>query len=77
MDVAETIDPRRSNVSRRFEPAANRRSTAARSVKLVMPTSMTVAPGLTNAGVTNAGRPMADTRMSASAATAGRSAVRE
>ena len=42
-----------------------------------MPTSMTVAPGLTNFSVTNAGRPMAETRMSASAATAGRSGVRE
>ena len=34
------IEPRRSNVSRRFEPAGNRRSTAARSLRLVMPTSI-------------------------------------
>ncbi len=42
-----------------------------------MPTSMTVAPGLTKAGVTKPARPIATTRMSAVAATAGRSAVRE
>ncbi len=42
-----------------------------------MPTSITVAPGLTKAGVTKPARPIATTRMSAVAATRGRSAVRE
>ena len=50
-----TIEPRRSNASRRFEPAANSRSTSARSVTCVVPTSTTAAPGLTNSRVTNAG----------------------
>ena len=72
-----TIDPRRSNASRRFEPAGNSRSTSARSATWLVPTSTTAAPGLTNAGVTNPGRPIAATRMSASAATRGRSTVRE
>jgi hypothetical protein len=42
-----------------------------------MPTSMTTAPGLTKSGVTNAGRPIAATRMSAVRAIAGKSRVRE
>ena len=46
-------------------------------VSVLMPTSMTVAPGLTNSRVTNAGRPIAATRISAVRATAGKSTVRE
>ena len=42
-----------------------------------MPTSTTVAPGFTKSRVTNAARPIAATRMSAPAATPGRSRVRE
>src|SRR5262245_51632571 len=72
-----TTDPRRSNVSRPFAPGAKIFSTADRSLSRLMPTSTTVAPGFTNARVTNAGRPIAATRMSASRATAGRSRVRE
>ena len=77
-DVARPPDARRRprasraarTPSRRFEPGGNSRSTIARSVTCVVPTSITVAPGLTNSGVTNAGRPIAATRMSASRATA-------
>ena len=47
------------------EPAANSRRATASSVRREMPTSMTVAPGRTNSGVTKPGRPIADTRMSA------------
>ena len=43
----------------------------------MVPTSITAAPGFTKSGVTNPGRPMAATRMSAAEATAGRSRVRE
>ncbi len=43
-----TSEPRRSNAARRFEPAANSRSIVARSSTRVVPTSTTVAPGLTN-----------------------------
>ena len=72
-----TSAPRRSNASRRFEPAGTAARPIARSLDRVVPTSTTVAPGLTKSGVTNAGRPSAATRMSASRATRGRSAVRE
>src|SRR5439155_17685520 len=68
-----TSEPRRSNASRRFDPAANIRSIVARSDTWLVPTSTTVAPGLTNACDTNPGRPIAETRMSASDATPGRS----
>ncbi len=69
--------PRFARDSSRGEPAPKIASTSARSLTGVVPTSMTVAPGLTNARVTNAGRPMAATRMSAPAATAGKSGVFE
>src|SRR5439155_24456789 len=72
-----TSEPRRSNVSRRFECAGYKRSTVGRSLICGVPTSTTAAPGLTNARVTNAGRPIAATRMSACDATPGRSTVRE
>src|SRR5690606_31797760 len=42
-----TMEPRASNAARRGEPAGNSRSTAARSVSRLMPTSITVAPGFT------------------------------
>ena len=51
--------------------------TAAASVTRLIPTSITVAPGLTKSRVTKAGRPMAATRMSAVAASAGKPAVFE
>ena len=57
--------------------AGTRPATVAASSIVFMPTSTTVAPGLTNAGVTKPARPIATTRMSAVAATRGRSAVRE
>ena len=59
-------------------PASKRsRATARRRSTRLMPTSITVAPGLTNRGVTKPGRPIAATRMSAVAATAARSGVFE
>src|SRR5258706_12039281 len=60
-----TIEPRRLKSARRGEPGSNRRDATAGSVTGLMPTSITVAPGFTNADVTNPGRPIAATRMSA------------
>jgi len=64
-----SIGVRDANASKRFEPGAKRRSTTARSLTGVVPTSTTVAPGFTKSRVTNPGRPIAATTMSASAAT--------
>ena len=62
-------DDRPSRASRTPPASASprRRSarSSARSLTGVVPTSMTVAPGLTKSRVTNAGRPIAATRMSA------------
>ena len=66
-----------SKPSKRFDPSPNSFTTNARSEVGDVPTSMTVAPGLTMSGVTNPGRPIADTSRSASRVTAARSFVRE
>ena len=57
----EVVQPLRARAER---SARRRRALDSR----LIPTSTTVAPGLTKSGVTNAGRPSAATRMSASAA---------
>ena len=51
--------PRRSKSARRGEPESKRSLTVAASVTRLIPTSMTVAPGLTNDGVTKPARPIA------------------
>ncbi len=71
------IEPRLSNAARRAGSPGNIFSTAALVSRRLIPTSITAAPGFTNAFVTNPGRPIAATRISASAASLGRSAVRE
>src|SRR5205823_8078615 len=72
-----TREPRFSNAASRGDPAPYSRSMTPRSLTGVVPTSITVAPGATNDGPTNAGRPIAAIRMSARAATPGRSGVFE
>ena len=61
----------------RFSPALLYVVLMQASVSWFMPTSMTVAPGLTKSRVTKPARPIATTSRLASRATAGRSAVRE
>src|SRR5262245_49339573 len=72
-----TNEPRRRNVSWRLVPGGNRRATTAASLTGEVPTSITVAPGLTKSGVMNPGRPIAATTISARLLTSGRLAVRE
>src|SRR5688572_16244223 len=69
--------PRFLNTASRSGYAAKIRSASVADVTELMPTSMTTAPGLTKSRVTNAGRPIAATRMSAVRAIAGKSRVRE
>src|SRR5688572_6670742 len=71
-----STEPRFSNTCRRSLWRPKIRLASSADVTELMPTSMTTAPGLTKSGVTNAGRPIAATRMSAVRAIAGRSRVR-
>src|SRR5262249_25410294 len=72
-----SVEPFSANAFWRAASPEKNLSNSLWSVILLMPTSMTAAPGFTKSLVTNPARPMAATRISPCRATAGRSRVLE
>src|ERR1035437_5486850 len=70
-----SVEPFLRKASSRFASPAKKRWNSAGSVMAFIPTSMTVAPGLTKSRVIMPARPIAATRMSARRHTPGRSCV--